>query len=76
MTHTGRLPATSNNEIGKIGTGPKGCGENPAILHSRPRRGPRTAFGLGFTSTTRAKTYPGGAGLAGISIATPSTSVV
>ena len=36
MTHTGCLLATIDDEIGKIGHGPKGCGENRAILHSRP----------------------------------------
>ena len=38
MTHTGCLLATIDAEIGKTGPGPKGCGENWAILHSRPRR--------------------------------------
>ena len=37
MTHTGCLIATSDNEIGKTGPGPEGCGENRAILHYRLR---------------------------------------
>jgi hypothetical protein len=37
VTHTGCLLATSDNEIGKIDLSPSGCGENRAILHSRPR---------------------------------------
>ena len=37
MTHTGCLLATSDNEIGKIGPDPQGCGENRAILRCRPR---------------------------------------
>ncbi|SPE30299.1 hypothetical protein SBA5_780003 [Candidatus Sulfotelmatomonas gaucii] len=38
MTDTGCLLARSDNEIGKIGHGPKGCGENRAILRCRPRQ--------------------------------------
>ncbi len=29
--HTGCLLATSDNEIGKIGPSPAGCGENPGV---------------------------------------------
>ncbi len=35
---TGRLLATNDNETGKIGPSPAGCGENPLILRCRPRR--------------------------------------
>jgi hypothetical protein len=38
VTHTGCLLATSDEEVRKIGPSPSGCGENRAILHSRPRR--------------------------------------
>ena len=38
MTHTGCRLATSDNEIGKTGPVPPGCGENRVIFHSRPRR--------------------------------------
>jgi hypothetical protein len=38
-TDTGCLLARSNAEIGKIGPGPKGCGENRAILRCRPSLG-------------------------------------
>ena len=38
MTHTGCLLATSDNEIGKTGPVPLGCGENRVILHSRPQQ--------------------------------------
>ena len=38
MTDTGCLLATIDDEMRKNGPVPKGCGENPAILHSRPRR--------------------------------------
>ena len=63
MTHTGCLLATIDDEMGKIGPGPKGCGENPAILHSRPRRWTRHSL------QTRLR-------LAEFSPATPSTPVV
>ena len=38
MTHTGCLLATSDDEMGEFGPVPSGWGENPAILHSRPRQ--------------------------------------
>jgi hypothetical protein len=62
VTHTGCL-LTIDNEIGKIGPGPKGCGENSrgpqrwvfiAGVEIGPYfilaldSGPATAFGLGF----------------------------
>jgi hypothetical protein len=37
-THTGCLLATIDEEMGENGPVPSGCGEKPAILHSRPRR--------------------------------------
>ena len=40
--------------------GGPGCGANPAILRSRPRRWTATAFGLGLASTPRTKTSPWG----------------
>jgi hypothetical protein len=61
-TDAGCILATSDAEMGKTGPGPKGCGENPAILHSRPRRWTRHRL--------RAR-LP----LAGFSLATPSTLV-
>jgi len=63
VTHTGCLLTTIDNEIGKIGPGPKGCGENSrgpqrwvfiAGVEIGPYfilaldSGPATAFGLGF----------------------------
>jgi hypothetical protein len=32
------LRATSDDEMGKIGPSPSGCGVNPAILRCHPRR--------------------------------------
>jgi hypothetical protein len=43
--HTGCLLAMIDAEIGKIGPGPLGCGENRVILHSRPRRWARHSLG-------------------------------
>jgi hypothetical protein len=31
VPHTGCLLATIDNEIGEIGPGPQGCGENPGV---------------------------------------------
>ena len=77
MTHTGCLLATIDDEMGKIGPGPKGCGANPAILHSRPRRWTRHSL------RTRLHLHPtdedlsaGAPGLAEFSLATPSAPVV
>ena len=63
MTHTGCLLRTIDAEIGKIGPDPSGCGENGAILHSRPRRWTRHSL--------RARLR-----LAPFSLATPSALVV
>ena len=51
MTHTGCLLATSNNEIGKIGPGPEGCGEIGPYFILALDGGPATAIGLGFVWT-------------------------
>ena len=63
MTHTGCLLATSDNEIGKNGSVPKGCGRNRAILRSRPRLWARHSL----------RTRPS---LARFPLATPSIPVV
>jgi hypothetical protein len=39
-THTGCLPATSDKEMRKMGPVPAGCGENRAMLRSRPNTAP------------------------------------
>ena len=43
VRHTGCLLATIDKEMRKNGPVPSACGENPAILHSRPRQRPATA---------------------------------
>ena len=48
MTHTGCLLATIDDEMGKIGPGPKGCGENRPHFILALDGGPATAFRLGF----------------------------
>ena len=37
-TDTGCILATSDEEMGKVGADPPGCGENPARLCYRPRQ--------------------------------------
>ena len=49
-THTGRLLATTDAAIGKIGPAPSGCGENWLILRCRPRLGITKAFVLRLAS--------------------------
>lgn len=63
MTHSGCLPATMDDEMGKIGPVPSGCGENRAIRPSRPRR---------WTCHSRRTRLR----LARFSLAAPSTLVV
>ena len=45
-THTGCLLATSDNDIGKTGPVPPGCGENGSYFILAPNGGPLTALGL------------------------------
>jgi hypothetical protein len=74
---TGCLLATIDDESGKIGPGPLGCGENPAILHSRPRRWTRHSLRARLpTPATRTYRWGPRLRLAGFSSATPSAPVV
>ena len=53
--------ATSDNEIGKTGPVPSGCGGNSAILRCRPRRwGLPQLSAVASSPTPRTKTYPWG----------------
>src|SRR5712672_1495295 len=63
VTHTGCLLTTIDEEMGKIGPVPSGCGENPPILRCRPR----------IWNHQSLRTPPR---LGRFSRATPSTSVV
>ena len=63
MTDTGCIQATIDEEMREIGPVPSGCGENRAILHSRPRRWTRQSL--------RARLC-----LARFSLAAPSAQVV
>jgi hypothetical protein len=53
------LRATIDDEMGKIGPSPSGCGANRAILHSRIRQWATTAVVLGFGwPDFRSQRYP------------------
>jgi hypothetical protein len=88
---TGCLLATNDDELGKIGLvpsastparknrvpGASGCGANPAILHSRPRRWTRHSLRARLpTPATRTCRRGPRLRLAGFSFATPSNPVV
>ena len=74
--NTGCLLATSDDEMGKNGPVPSGCGENPAILHSRPRRWTRHSLQARLhLHPTNEDLFVGTPGLAGFSLATLPTAI-